>query len=352
MFARALGRSFAVLGLLTAASLPAQEPCRPGAVWREAFYGDWVCVPPETRDDTREENLDAQERVAPHPDGPEGCRSDSAWRNAFPGDRVCIARDARRQVRDDNAAAPSRTGVFRSGLNTPRYCLPGFVWREAGPNDFVCVPPESRTLARRQNAEARDRTGSDLCLPGYVWRETVPEDHVCVIPESGKRARADNDLAWTRRLDVQCDGYARLALERYQQIGAYRLSGCFDDHSERWHDSWDDHYDWCIRATPAQRATEIMGREEGLAYCRNRRGPYQVCRPGVTIVVTAVECRNPSGDLEDAGGRSIGGCGEDADDAGDRAHENFQRLWGRCVSDDPASGCCTVDESAPFPDCC
>ncbi|MEZ5333662.1 MAG: hypothetical protein R2991_16880 [Thermoanaerobaculia bacterium] len=351
MSVRGLGRSLAVFGALVAGGLPAQEPCRPGSVWREAFYGDWVCVPHQTYLDTQEENRHARENVVPHPDGPQGCRSDSAWRNAFPA-TGSASPATRRQVREDNAAAPGRTGVLRSGPNGPRQCLPGFVWREAGPNDFACVPPDSRTLARRQNAEAPDRTGSDVCKPGLVWREAVPEDHVCVSIQSRERARADNGLHWTRRLDFQCDAYARLALDRYDRIGAYRLSGCFDDHSERWHGSWDDHYDWCIRVTPDQRAAEIMAREEGLAYCRDRRVGAGTCRDGVAIVVTASECLDPFGHVEDAGGRSIGGCGEDEDAAGRQAKAKFFATWGRCVLEDPAPGCCTVDESDPVPTCC
>lgn len=66
------------------------------------------------------------------------CRSGYVWREAFPRDRVCVTPETRAQAAQDNSQATARRqpGGGPSGPNT---CLQGYVWREAGPNDLVCV---------------------------------------------------------------------------------------------------------------------------------------------------------------------------------------------------------------------
>jgi hypothetical protein len=43
----------------------AQDTCRQGFVWREAFVGDHVCVTPRTRDQAARENSEADARRQP-----------------------------------------------------------------------------------------------------------------------------------------------------------------------------------------------------------------------------------------------------------------------------------------------
>ncbi len=84
--------------------------------------------------------------------GPDSCRVGFVWREACgTNDRVCVPPQTRTDTANENASASSR--VASGG-----YCKQGFVWREAcGPDDHVCVPPESRARAKDDNAAAPDR---------------------------------------------------------------------------------------------------------------------------------------------------------------------------------------------------
>ncbi|MFN9973530.1 MAG: hypothetical protein ACK58T_26940, partial [Phycisphaerae bacterium] len=105
------------------------DTCLPGFVWREAFPGDRVCVPPATRTATAEENrLGQSRRVLAY--GPDTCRDGFVWREANPGDRVCVTPEARSRTAAENAAAPTRVQPG-GGAYGPNTCLAGFVWREA-----------------------------------------------------------------------------------------------------------------------------------------------------------------------------------------------------------------------------
>lgn len=84
--------------------------CISGFVWRVARPSDLVCVTPEIREQTAEENRLAAQRRAPAggPFGPATCLSGFVWRGAFDGDVVCVLPGSRDQAQADNAAAPSR----------------------------------------------------------------------------------------------------------------------------------------------------------------------------------------------------------------------------------------------------
>jgi len=80
------------------------DGCRAGYVWREAIWWDHVCVTPQTRDQTWQDNaLDPQRKLA------NGyCVSGYVWREAYGDDRVCVTPQTRDQARQDNAAASMR----------------------------------------------------------------------------------------------------------------------------------------------------------------------------------------------------------------------------------------------------
>ncbi len=84
--------------------------CKVGFVWRAARAGDLVCVTPQTRDETAQENQQAAARRDPHGGayGPDTCLQGFVWRDAFTGDHVCVTPDSRDRAAADNAAAPSR----------------------------------------------------------------------------------------------------------------------------------------------------------------------------------------------------------------------------------------------------
>jgi hypothetical protein len=84
------------------------------------------------------------------------CRSGFVWREAFAGDRACVLPQTRAQATLDNsqAAARRQPGGGPYGSNT---CIQGYVWRQAAQTDLVCVTPEIRAQTARDNAEAGSR---------------------------------------------------------------------------------------------------------------------------------------------------------------------------------------------------
>src|SRR5437762_1467323 len=74
------------------------------------------------------------------------CRSGYVWREAFPGDHVCVSPQTRAQAARDNSEAGARRQPG-GGPYGPNTCLQGYVWTNAGPNDAVCVTPETRSQA-------------------------------------------------------------------------------------------------------------------------------------------------------------------------------------------------------------
>jgi hypothetical protein len=78
--------------------------CTRGYVWREARANDRVCVTPQVRQQTRNDNAQARQRRSPTggPSGPDTCRSGFVWREAFAGDHVCVTPKARQQAAQDN----------------------------------------------------------------------------------------------------------------------------------------------------------------------------------------------------------------------------------------------------------
>jgi hypothetical protein len=77
---------------------------------------------------------------------PGRCVQGFVWREANGSDHVCVTPDVRRMTADDNAHAERER------------CVPGHVWREAFAGDHVCVPPQTRAQAWNDNAQQRGRT--------------------------------------------------------------------------------------------------------------------------------------------------------------------------------------------------
>jgi hypothetical protein len=89
---------------------PPADTCVQGYVWREAVPDDHVCVTPETRSQTRDDNRLAGSRVNPDggPYGPDTCRQGFVWREAVSDDHVCVLPKTRSQAWEDNRLAESR----------------------------------------------------------------------------------------------------------------------------------------------------------------------------------------------------------------------------------------------------
>jgi hypothetical protein len=90
------------------------------------------------------------------PYGPDTCAQGYVWREAFSGDHVCVPPPSRQRAVDDNAASAGRR-VAGGGASGPDTCIQGFVWREASPNDHVCVTPQTRADTKEENRLAASR---------------------------------------------------------------------------------------------------------------------------------------------------------------------------------------------------
>jgi hypothetical protein len=84
------------------------------------------------------------------------CKTGFVWRQANADDKVCVPPNTHEETLQENAMAADRRSPT-GGAYGPNTCLPGFVWREAYPNDVVCVPGYSRERARYDNAHAEER---------------------------------------------------------------------------------------------------------------------------------------------------------------------------------------------------
>jgi hypothetical protein len=83
------------------------------------------------------------------------CLQGFVWRTASPNDLVCVTPEARARTTQENARAATRRDP--NGAYGPESCISGFVWREAFAGDTVCVTPETRTLVREENRLAASR---------------------------------------------------------------------------------------------------------------------------------------------------------------------------------------------------
>jgi hypothetical protein len=100
----------------------------------------------------------------PQPYGPETCMQGFVWREARSGDSVCVTPDVRSSTAQENAQSQQNVDP-NGGAYGPTTCRQGFVWREAYSNDHVCVTPASRTQAANDNAAAASRKAANLPAP-------------------------------------------------------------------------------------------------------------------------------------------------------------------------------------------
>jgi len=85
----------------------------------------------------------------PLPYGPDTCKQGYVWRDAIPGDHVCVKPQVRALTANENAIAGSRVNPL--GAYGPNSCKVGFVWREAYQGDKVCVTGIRRTKVKNEN---------------------------------------------------------------------------------------------------------------------------------------------------------------------------------------------------------
>lgn len=83
-----------------------------------------------------------------------GCPQGTVWREATSDDHVCVTPERRAQTWNDNKTNPNET------------CPRGLVWREATPQDHVCVDPGTRAQTWDDNANAPRDTISPIPSQG------------------------------------------------------------------------------------------------------------------------------------------------------------------------------------------
>jgi MmpS family membrane protein len=100
----------AALAVALPAPAHADNPCIDPYVSREARSGDMVCVTPDVRTRTAQENATPDLHRDPNGNyGPLSCAQGWVWREAFDGDGICVTPQIRAQTLADNAASASRT---------------------------------------------------------------------------------------------------------------------------------------------------------------------------------------------------------------------------------------------------
>lgn len=119
----ALSALVTTIGMASAWADPHPDPiCVSGLVWRAAYPGDAVCVRPEDRDRTAQENADAPSRRDPNgPYGPQSCMPGFVWRQAYNEDTTCVSPDTRRENLDWNSYHCGTTAGLREHTG---YCGP------------------------------------------------------------------------------------------------------------------------------------------------------------------------------------------------------------------------------------
>jgi hypothetical protein len=105
--------------------------------------------------------------------GPDTCLQGWVWREATPSDHVCVTPDIRTQTANDNSQASARRSP-NGGPYGPDTCLQGWVWREAVQGDHVCVTPATRSQAANDNSQASARRNSL-----NIWHTTYTPPNSC-----------------------------------------------------------------------------------------------------------------------------------------------------------------------------
>ncbi|HEX4953491.1 MAG TPA: hypothetical protein VF017_08870 [Thermoanaerobaculia bacterium] len=213
----------------------------------------------------------------------------------------------------------------------------------------VCTEYANQAVAAQRQNQA---TGCNLA--GDRWSSNYQEHAAWCVTASPASAEAETRER-TRLLSActpdrrnTCDAYADHArvqnAERIQR-------GCGRDRQTRWHDNYQNHYQWCLLVPISEPGKESAAREEWLQRCRGERSPgisTGECR--VSVIVRNGSCQNLDGtpsDLLPPGSRSAIGCGPDRDTAKGNAVFSMMTT-GVCLveEDEPSPGCCTFAEEA------
>jgi hypothetical protein len=138
--------------------------------------------------------LSSQAEVAadPQPYGPDTCAQGYVWREAIPSDHVCVTPDVRSRTQQENTAAPGlRDPKGAYGSNS---CKQGYVWRNAFNGDAVCVTPDIRDDVAAENAAASSHVAHQQPAQQstMIWRALGHGDTYNIVIDDGKNVQTLN----------------------------------------------------------------------------------------------------------------------------------------------------------------
>jgi hypothetical protein len=158
---------------------------------------------------------------------PTACASGFTWRQASPDDLICVTPQARARTLQENTDAASR--VDSNGAYGQNSCKAGYVWREAYEGDLVCVTPAIRQIVREENRQGPSRLlkalpagddGKPRGLPIFVALQTREENGWTVLDETcARRISAGNGD------QVQALGCARATPAGYVRRRIFNVDG-------------------------------------------------------------------------------------------------------------------------------
>ena len=141
--------------------------------------------------------LSSQSEVAadPQPYGPDTCAQGYVWREAIPSDHVCVTPDVRSRTQQENSAAPGLRDP--NGAYGSNSCKQGYVWRNAFNGDAVCVTPNIRDEVAAENAAASSHVAQQQPAQQstMVWRATGHGDTYNIVIDNGKNVQTLNAKA-------------------------------------------------------------------------------------------------------------------------------------------------------------
>jgi hypothetical protein len=173
--------SFGVGPLASADPLPyGPDTCAQGYVWREAIPSDHVCVTPDVRTRTQQENAAAAGLRDPNGAyGSNSCKQGYVWRNAFNGDAVCVTPNIRDDVAAENAAASSHLAPKQPAPQQPGQQQPAqpseMIWEATGHGDVYTIVVDDGKTTQTMNAPKLPFTRTEVMTasPGHVYQIVV-----------------------------------------------------------------------------------------------------------------------------------------------------------------------------------
>jgi hypothetical protein len=193
-----------VISLPPAAADP--DTCAQGYVWREADAKDHVCVTPDVRSRTAQENQLAASRRDPNggPYGPDTCLQGYVWREAYPDDHVCVTPDIRTDAANDNAAAASHEAATAPGTapgqHTVTYTLSG----GGSAVDLTLTPGPAIAGNPIPLPFTRTLTLQGVQYPQINW-DANEAGHDCILTVDGKViAPTERDPNVMKQLSGEC----------------------------------------------------------------------------------------------------------------------------------------------------